>query len=206
MTFKRYWRSRHSINGSDRDDCKGIAVTGHSTQNSVHSAAEWDWKPSRSSSALLPGQSWWIEALQDRGSMWDMPGGGDKCATWHLEPDCGSVKVARGLFTSISRDWGMGCVAGDAELVISELVTNALRHAPSVQDGDEEPPLQAVALCRGDEFVCAVRDHSDLLPAPREPDYMAETGRGLHLVACFSRRWGVVPASPRGKYVWALLT
>lgn len=181
-------------------------MTGHSTQNSVHSAADWAWPPSYPQDTALPERSWWVAVLQEQGAMWGLSEGGGNRATWHVEAGSGSVRVARDLFRATTRDWGMSHVTADTELVISELLTNAVRHAPVPANRSEPQGLEVVAMRRNAQFVCAVRDHSDALPAPREPDFMAETGRGLHLVASFSRAWGVIPVYPRGKYVWALMT
>ncbi|MCL2729487.1 MAG: ATP-binding protein, partial [Actinomycetia bacterium] len=52
--------------------------------------------------------------------------------------------------------------------------------------------------------VCAVRDPSVTAPIAKDPDYVAETGRGLHLVGSFSENWGWHPLSGAGKVVWAL--
>ncbi len=99
----------------------------------------------------------------------------------------------------------MGGFSGDVQVVVSELVTNALRHGT--------PPESIACGCgnvvrmsmlhREGELVCAVHDQSDQLPMLREPDSMLENGRGLQLVACFTAEWGVTQVKPRGKYVWA---
>ncbi|WP_344966512.1 ATP-binding protein [Salinactinospora qingdaonensis] len=116
------------------------------------------------------------------------------------------MKLARDRTAVVLRDWGMSRLVGDVELVVSELVTNALRHggAGMLDAPDCENVIQLSMMRRGSELICAVRDASDRLPTLREPDFMAESGRGLHLVSCFSRDWGAVPTAPVGKFVWAL--
>jgi hypothetical protein len=52
--------------------------------------------------------------------------------------------------------------------------------------------------------VCAVSDPSSTGPVTRDADYIAESGRGLHLVDSFSRSWGWHPLAGAGKVVWAL--
>lgn len=133
-------------------------------------------------------------------------GGTPYHARWILEPNRGSVRVARDLVRSILSDWHMGQMVDEVELVVSELVTNALRHAAGVagEPAGADQTVELSLMRRRHELVCAVRDTSDRLPAPRDPDHMAETGRGLHLVSCFSRGWGAEPAVPHGKFVWAL--
>ncbi|WP_310913540.1 ATP-binding protein [Lipingzhangella rawalii] len=129
---------------------------------------------------------------------------GHTCARWHLEADLRSVKIARELTLAVLREWDLTRIHSNVELVVSELVTNALRHAGGSQDSRED--IELSVLSRDGQFVCAVRDTSDVLPAAREPDFMSESGRGLHLVACFSDRWGAVPSVPCGKFVWALFS
>lgn len=193
---------------SDRDDGKGIAVTGHSAQDSVRGVPG---RESASSSALdAVAYAWWLPVLRNGVPRWD------SCPEtishdsllWSLTSDHGAVKIARDLVMTTVRDWGMSRLAGDVELVVSELVTNALRHASVCADGMSgyENVIQLSAMRRGAELICAVRDGSENLPTRREPDFMAETGRGLHLVSCFSRRWGAVPTITGGKFVWALFS
>jgi anti-sigma regulatory factor (Ser/Thr protein kinase) len=123
---------------------------------------------------------------------------------WTLAADPGAPSAAREIAVGVLRQWGMTARADDVELVLSELVTNALRHGGAAAGGPGGA-VQVRMLRHDDDLVCAVRDGSDLLPARRDPDFMLESGRGLHLVACFAADWGVLPAAPAGKYVWALL-
>ncbi|MFE4057677.1 ATP-binding protein [Streptomyces sp. NPDC059096] len=95
-------------------------------------------------------------------------------------------------------------LAGDqgatAALLLSELVTNALRHG--------SPPGReiAVTLFRADGvFRVEVEDAGDHLPRPRVPEVEDECGRGLALVAALADDWGVAPRRGPGKRVWALL-
>jgi anti-sigma regulatory factor (Ser/Thr protein kinase) len=80
---------------------------------------------------------------------------------------------------------------------MSELVTNAMLHARS----DIE-----VSVARHATLVrIAVRDRDPGLPQPRPAGAEGLGGRGLVLVAGYSRAWGVLPCSPRGKVVWAVV-
>ncbi|MFC7329826.1 ATP-binding protein [Marinactinospora rubrisoli] len=173
----------------------------------MRGTSAWGWTSSAAVASGVP-QSWWLPTLRQGAPRWgSLPGtASHDSATWRLEADPGTVKVARELAVTVVRDWGMSRMVGDVELVVSELVTNALRHAGGYLAGSSgyENVIQLSVLRRGGELVCAVRDGSDQLPAQREPDFMAETGRGLHLVSCFSRTWGAVPTVPDGKFVWAL--
>ncbi|WP_079125622.1 ATP-binding protein [Streptomyces lushanensis] len=87
-----------------------------------------------------------------------------------------------------------------AALLLSELVTNALRHG--------SPPGReiAVTLRRGDGLLrVEVEDAGDLLPRPRDPGPDDECGRGLALVAALADDWGVAPRGGPGKRVWLTL-
>lgn len=135
-----------------------------------------------------------------------------------LHPQPESVKVARDFAKATLRSWGMAELVDDLGLVVSELVTNALRHGvPCGVDGqpdgsrssggsDHVRPIQLSLQRNGTQVVCAVSDPSDDIPVRRghDPDQIAEAGRGLYLVDCFSRAWGWTPVTGRGKVVWAL--
>ena len=82
----------------------------------------------------------------------------------------------------------------DVALVVSEMVTNALRHAA--------PPVQLEVESTADEVLVAVRDGSPDSPAPRTADEHAEGGRGMLLVDLLAAEHGVRPQPP-GKTVWA---
>ncbi|GAB3210287.1 ATP-binding protein [Marinactinospora thermotolerans] len=155
-------------------------------------------------------QPWWLPSLRNGTFRWDTRPGhaSHDSASWTLSRGSGSVHAARELAMAVLREWSMARLSGDVELVVSELVTNALRHAQAMTPAAPgyENVIQLAMLRRGGELVCAVRDGSDRLPAQREPDFLAETGRGLHLVSCFSRSWGSVPVASGGKFVWALFT
>lgn len=111
-----------------------------------------------------------------------------------LEPDGSSVAEAR-LFT---RDclcrWGLEDQLADVELVVDELVTNAIRHGRG-----------AVTLSLGrrlDRIVVQVQDPSPQQPEQEQPDLMADNGRGLLLVEELATGWGTTPTDD-GKRVWA---
>jgi anti-sigma regulatory factor (Ser/Thr protein kinase) len=114
-----------------------------------------------------------------------------------------SVKEARDFALTALRAWGLGGMYDDVRLVVSELVTNALRYAPGLPDGVEGMPIRLSLLRTGGRLTCAVTDPSDQIPVHREPDFASQTGRGLHLVEAFSHSWNWVPLSGHGKVVWA---
>jgi hypothetical protein len=179
-------------------------VTGHSSQRFVKRTPGQEAAPTPT--LVAAERAWWLTPLRNGLSRWNSyPGTASyDSLLWSLAPDCGAVKLARELAMAALREWGMVRYASDVELVVSELVTNALRHAVPRIGKEQENIIQLSVMRRGAEFICAVRDSSDLIPQRREPDFMAETGRGLQLISCFSRRWGVVPTVAGGKFVWAL--
>jgi anti-sigma regulatory factor (Ser/Thr protein kinase) len=122
------------------------------------------------------------------------------CAEWTFPADPGAVRTARRAVRGQLRGWGLDSLGDIAALLVSELVTNAMRHATG--------PI-GVRLVRpaGLDGVLLVEVSDPLPDPPRErvarPD--EESGRGLQLVASSSRRWGSRPGSV-GKTVWFELT
>ncbi len=119
-----------------------------------------------------------------------------ECAGWTFPADPGAVRSARGVVRGQLRDWGLDSLADLAALLVSELVTNSLRHATG--------PI-GVRLVRPAHLdgVLLVEVSDPLPDPPRErvarPE--DESGRGLQLVAHSSRRWGTRP-DDAGKTVW----
>ncbi|MBO0513464.1 ATP-binding protein [Streptomyces beijiangensis] len=123
-----------------------------------------------------------------------------------------AVGGARQFTRSTLAGWDLSDRFDDVALVVSELVTNALRHAlPSdtPRDDGDEPPVRLHLMRWTSRLVCAVRDPSHVSPEPQEQesdDFSAESGRGLFLVESFADSWGWHPLAGalRGKVVWAL--
>lgn len=86
-----------------------------------------------------------------------------------------------------------------ALLIVSELVTNALRHG-----GGELMHLEV--RLEPTRLTIAVRDTAAALPAARSAEDDEETGRGLAIVEGVSDEWGVEQLGARGKRVWAQLS
>lgn len=114
--------------------------------------------------------------------------------------DVRSPSAARSFVTSALGDLlgrpGPDHLCDDLELIVSELVTNAVR-AGSATVG------VSVAL-EDDRVVVRVSDEASGWPEPREADIYDTGGRGLPLVSAISNSWGV-RLSPNGKVVWAEL-
>ena len=90
-------------------------------------------------------------------------------------------------------DWGLDEVAFAAELLLSELVTNAIRHGAG--------PIR-VRLLHGRTLICEVSDTSSTAPHLRRAATTDEGGRGLFLVAQLAQGWGT-RYTPDGKVIWA---
>lgn len=116
-----------------------------------------------------------------------------------------SAAAAREFTVRALARWRLGAFAGDIAVVVSELVGNALRHgtAASPRRPRAGRPVRLGLLWRDGTVLCAVSDPSSVPPVVREPDHLAERGRGLHIVDSLSRRWGWSPPGSAGKTVWA---
>ncbi|KOU67976.1 regulator [Streptomyces sp. MMG1533] len=121
-----------------------------------------------------------------------------------------AVREARQFTRRTLNQWDLDDRFDDVALVVSELVTNALRHAlpantPRIPE--HGPPVRLHLMRWTERLVCAVRDPSPDSPVTRETDdFSAESGRGLFLVDSFSDSWGWHPLAGNlgGKVVWAL--
>ena len=114
----------------------------------------------------------------------------------------GAVPYARRCARQALAAWKLGGIAPDIELVISELVTNAVRAARGVQG--TAPVALYLALERGRLFVLAW-DCCPELPVLRAHADDAQSGRGLELVAALSDDWGACAcAGAGGKVVYAM--
>jgi anti-sigma regulatory factor (Ser/Thr protein kinase) len=113
------------------------------------------------------------------------------------------VPCARLHVRHVLWEWGLARLAEDAELLVSELVTNAVA-AP--QPADEICPVRLWLLADRTRAVILVWDSCPAPPAPVNAAEDAESGRGLLLVEAVSQRWDwYFPQRMGGKVVWALL-
>ncbi|MGW3953110.1 HAD-IA family hydrolase [Streptomyces sp. NPDC004752] len=116
-------------------------------------------------------------------------------ATWQLPSDPAIVAHARQLTTDQLASWGLDETSFIAELVVSELVTNAIRYG--------QPPIQ-LRLIHDVNLICEVSDTSSTSPHMRRARAYDEGGRGLLLVAQLTQRWGTRHTTT-GKTIWTEL-
>jgi hypothetical protein len=121
--------------------------------------------------------------------------------------DARSVRAARDFTTATLHRWGAAHRCEDVAIVVSELLTNALRHA--LPDSSETRPRSSIRLGLlqlGPCVLCAVADPSRRAPVPKHPGPLGETGRGLHVIGALADTWGYTAPSDTGKVVWAMLS
>lgn len=123
-----------------------------------------------------------------------------------LPPQADSVKTARDVTRSTLRHWGMSELGDDAALVVSELVTNAVRYSLCPPVRVDATPITLMLMRISAHVVLAVADPSDEAPTPKEPDFISENGRGLYIVETYSRCWGWDHLARGGKAVWAVFS
>lgn len=115
-------------------------------------------------------------------------------ATWDLSADPAAVSHARTHIAEKLTAWGLTDAAPTTELIVSELVTNAIRHA--------QPPIQLRLINHAGSLVCEVADGSSTSPHLRRARTLDENGRGLFIVAQLAERWGT-RHNHHGKTIWA---
>ncbi|MYU05259.1 SpoIIE family protein phosphatase [Streptomyces sp. SID8366] len=116
-------------------------------------------------------------------------------AEWEVPRDPAAVGPVRAECAATLEAWGLGDVGYTAELILSELITNAVRYG--------SPPIR-VRLLHDRGLICEVSDGSSTAPHPRRAAATDEGGRGLFLVAQLASRWGT-RYTARGKVIWAEL-
>ncbi|MGW3008810.1 ATP-binding protein [Streptomyces sp. NPDC001219] len=140
------------------------------------------------------------------------PDGFAACA---LSSSARTVPEARRFTRATLEGWQVCAgLADDAVLVVSELVSNALRHGfrepgPDGEDAAAPAPFcnAWLALTRQETTVlCAVSDAGPGAPVIRPRSDLAESGRGLQIVDTLSESWGWTPPDRSGKTVWAAMS
>jgi anti-sigma regulatory factor (Ser/Thr protein kinase) len=151
------------------------------------------------------------QELEGTGAMTDQPpaqqaspGAEADSATVRAElpAELASARQARTAVRQALAAWGMDRLAGDAELLASELVANAAEH------GDGQPISLALRRHSGPGgrpgITCEVTDTSPDMPRPADPGPDAERGRGLAIVTALAQTSGV-RATRAGKTTWFTL-
>ena len=117
-----------------------------------------------------------------------------------------SVRAARDFAVATVRRWGAAERSYDIAIVVSELLTNALRYTrPGTGLVRPRRPIRLGLLQLTPGLLCAVADPSTTAPVPQQAEAFGETGRGLHIVGALADRWGYT-TSGTGKVVWATFT
>ncbi|MFF2571413.1 SpoIIE family protein phosphatase [Streptomyces sp. NPDC058084] len=119
--------------------------------------------------------------------------GARQVAAWELSPDPALVAHARSIAAEQLARWGLDDLAFTTELVVSELVTNAIRYAAG--------PI-GLRLIRDRSLICEVSDSQHTSPHARYAGTDEEGGRGLFMVAQLTEHWGT-RYLPTGKTIWA---
>jgi anti-sigma regulatory factor (Ser/Thr protein kinase) len=145
---------------------------------------------------LLPVPSAW----------WDTPAVTSRALSARPE----EARTARYFVRELLTCWGLELLADDAEMIIDELVVNAVLHGTRAglirnNPGAGRTVLRLCMLRRAGEVMLAVIDPGNETPMPRQPDWGRESGRGLQIVAALSHVWGWSPIAGHGKAVWAVL-
>jgi anti-sigma regulatory factor (Ser/Thr protein kinase) len=123
-------------------------------------------------------------------------------STLKLAPLPSAVSCARLHAVHILHEWGLRGLAGDAAMVVSELVTNAVDASAVLP---ERPPVALRLLLNERAVLIEVWDQSPEDPKPRQAGADDECGRGLAVVEALSTRWGFERSGYRRKVVWAEL-
>jgi anti-sigma regulatory factor (Ser/Thr protein kinase) len=119
----------------------------------------------------------------------------------------GAVPCARLHARLVLAEWGLKALADTVELIVSELVTNAVRASAALPERQHSLSTVQLRLSADHErTLVQVWDADHQLPMPQQPDPEAEHGRGLLLVESLSDAWGAYrPQRSIGKIVWATL-
>ncbi|WP_234314419.1 MULTISPECIES: SpoIIE family protein phosphatase [unclassified Streptomyces] len=119
----------------------------------------------------------------------------DRIAEWEVPGEASAVSRVRNAGAAQLAAWGLDEISFTTELILSELITNAIRYGSA--------PVR-VRLLRDRTLICEVSDGSSTSPHLRYAATTDEGGRGLFLVAQYADRWGT-RYTDRGKVIWAEL-
>ncbi|WP_254886064.1 SpoIIE family protein phosphatase/ATP-binding protein [Streptomyces sp. NA02950] len=116
----------------------------------------------------------------------------DRVAEWDVSPEPAAVSPVRSACARALDGWGLEEIGYVTELIVSELITNAIRYGTQ--------PIR-VRLIYDRKLICEVSDGSSTSPHLRRAATTDEGGRGLFLVAQLAERWGT-RYTARGKVIW----
>ena len=122
-----------------------------------------------------------------------------------------AVSCSRQLVRLTLNRWGLRALTEDAELVISELVTNSVKATgltdtePRWADLGDLATIQVRVLMYQAGVIIEVWDRDPMMPVRQDATSDEEGGRGLTIVAALCKQWHYFPASRGGKVVWAEL-
>jgi hypothetical protein len=129
-----------------------------------------------------------------------------RVASCTVRPLPESLDDVRSFVRRTARDWSVDGISDDLTLVVSELVTNALRHGLGA--GARAAGVGVALYGTASRVMCAVSDPSDEVPVRVTPDHTHDSGRGLQIVEALSMYWGWTPlerdGDTAGKSVWAV--
>ncbi len=123
-----------------------------------------------------------------------------------LRPLPGAVPSARLHARFVVREWGFPAIATDCELLVAELVTNAVTHGARGATAADLPPVRLRLTGRARGVQIEVWDACEEMPQLRSdpPGEDDLGGRGLLLIAALSSRWGAYRTEGGGKCVFAV--
>lgn len=134
-----------------------------------------------------------IDVEQQAQAVFDAVFARPQAASAALPSDLRSAGPARDFAAQTVRAWGNAELEETVKLLVTELVTNAVRHADS--------HVEVKLALSADVIRVEVKDKDPTIPTPRQAEEMAESGRGLALIEALSTSWGVTPIR-EGKKVW----
>ena len=178
-----------------------LAGLARSAASDIGISCQW-LAPALRMAAMASG-NWPLSARPGAGGWTCFP----KLAVRTPHPDARSVRAARDFTIATMHRWGAAERCDDIAMVVSELLTNALRHAlPASGETQQRRPVRLGLLQPGPCVLCAVSDPSRAVPVAKEADVLAETGRGLHVVGALADLWGYTAPGDKGKAVWAMFS
>ena len=116
--------------------------------------------------------------------------------------------VVRGHVRAVAHEWGLAGLADTAELLVSEISTNAVQASQRLRTRADlvvVPVIRLWVTSDGVSIVIHVWDASDEMPVVKDVAADDENGRGLMLVAALGKDWGAYRKT-EGKVVWGMIT